>query len=66
MRKLLSPFFATRSINRIVFSGKVMLMRRCTELMVHTHDVYVKRLVSPPAGSRPKEGAARGDATLRI
>src|SRR2546428_13419031 len=30
MRKLLSPFFATRSMSRIVSSGKVMLMRRYT------------------------------------
>src|SRR2546428_10309600 len=30
MRRLRSPFFATRSISRIVSSGSVMLMRRCT------------------------------------
>src|SRR3989442_1244244 len=50
MRKLLSPFFATRSISRIVSSGRVMLMRRCTVTdpqigapRIHIEDVYVNR-----------------------
>src|SRR5437879_11028819 len=34
--------------------------------MVHIDDVYVKLLVNSPAGLRPKEGAARGDAMLGI
>jgi len=67
MKRLRSPFFATRSMSRTVSSGKVMLRRRCRvdELLVipstiHTDDVYVKglsRAVEGVPGPVPRASA---------